>query len=81
MMLQWLKKKNSQWDEITLFHAAGNENLNNMKWLKEINCLWNQVTFTVAAEKGILGNMEWLKKNLAMNMLFIVQLGKGISTT
>ncbi|KAJ3317390.1 hypothetical protein HDV06_001658, partial [Boothiomyces sp. JEL0866] len=44
-------------ESFSMYDAARNGNLENMRWLKENNCPWGEETFGNAAEYGDLENM------------------------
>lgn len=62
-LLNWLKRHNCPWDDMTFYYAVQNGNLSNLKWLKDNNCPWSEGTFIIAATKGDIDILKWLKEN------------------
>jgi hypothetical protein len=48
----------------TMFIAAENGNIDNMKWLLDNGFILNEYTFILAAKNGNLENIKWLQDNL-----------------
>ena len=59
VILQWLRAKDTVWDERMCAAAAADGELDVLKWLRELGCPWDETTSKSAREGGHLEVLQW----------------------